>query len=292
MLSIPKYLNVAHGPAIFSNHPLAPVMSTSALDIPLVVNTICHHLSLPDIRNCQQVCRPWSTLFKPHTWRVTRLPSTTPFSRDDLNTLLRNKSWIQSLKVSVVHLHKLSCAHSPSLRELVLYDNTHSLLSNEQTPACVDRVVALIEKSFNLTSLEIDLNRYHYRSKRLATALLLAIAKHPSLIKLTWAAPNQVRSYAFGRALLYVCHHRSMQELYLERRPTTSDHEYYADWPHWNSFYAFRCLSLDPVQDNSLEYIALRARLDADTPLDQLGGPFAFKRLFLDQNFDQSCKVC
>ncbi|KAI9231849.1 MAG: hypothetical protein BYD32DRAFT_491676 [Podila humilis] len=262
-------------------------MSTSALDIPLVVNAICHHLSLPDICTCQQVCRSWSTLFKPHIWRVTRLPSTTSFSQNDLNTLLRNKSWIQSLKVSAVHLHKSSRAHSHSLRELVLYDDTHSLVSYEETTVCVDRVVVLIEKSVNLTSLEIDLNSYHYRSKRLAPALLLTIAKHPSLINLTWALPNQVWSYAFGRALLYVCHHRSMQELYLKRRPTTSDHEYYTDWwPNWDSFYTFRCPSLDPLQDDSLEYIALRARLNADTPLDQLGGPFAFKRLFLD--FDES----
>lgn len=268
------------------------LMSTAVLDIPLVVNTICHHLYLPNIHICQQVCRPWSTLFKPHTWRVTQLPSTTPFPQDDLNTLIRNKSWIQSLKLSAVHLHKLSHVHPPSLRELVLYDDAHSLLSYEQTPVCVDRVVALIENSRDLRSLEIDLNRYHYRSKRLAPALLLAIAKHPSLIKLAWAVPDQVRSYDFGRALLYVCHHRSIQQLYLERRPTTSDHEYFADWPHWNSLYTFRCSSLDQAQFDSLEYITLRARLDANTPLDQLGGPFAFKRLFLDRNFDLTCTVC
>ncbi|KAF9331040.1 hypothetical protein BG006_006072 [Podila minutissima] len=135
-------------------------------------------------------------------------------------------------------------------------------------------------------SLEIDLNLHNYRSKRLTPSLLLAIAKHPSLVKLEWSVPDQIRCHYFGRALLYVCHHRSMQELYLKRKHSPSDYEY-EDWDGWLfSLDRYKCTSLDLAQDDSLEYMDLQAKLDANTPLDQLGGPFAFKKLFLEAGFD------
>ncbi|KAG0330659.1 hypothetical protein BG000_011606 [Podila horticola] len=47
----------------------------------------------------------------------------------------------------------------------------------------------------------------------------------------------------------------------------------------------FSIRSMDLVQDDSPEYMALRANLDAETPLGQLEGPFAFKKLFVDSRF-------
>ncbi|KAF9315605.1 hypothetical protein BG003_002869 [Podila horticola] len=262
-------------------------MSTAALDIALIVEVICDHLPLPDIRTCQQVSRQWSSIFKPHLWRVTKLTVTTPFPRAKLYTIIRNIPWIQSLKVAAIHLHKISHVHFSYLQELILYDDNYGNFFNEGAPVCVDTVCRLIEKSTELKGLEIDLNRYHYRSDRLVPSLMLAIAKHPSLIKWTWTVPDEALSHDFfERTLLYVCHQGSIQELHVDKK--------------WNMDTACDCCgtvfedglvnrfsyrSMDLVQDDSPEYMALRANLDAETPLDQLGGPLAFKKLFMDGRF-------
>ncbi|KAF9005851.1 hypothetical protein BGZ52_008696, partial [Haplosporangium bisporale] len=59
------------------------------------------------------------------------------------------------------------------------------LQAYDGAPVNVDTILALIERNTELKRLEIDLNRYNYRSHRLTPSLMLAIAKHPSLIKLT-----------------------------------------------------------------------------------------------------------
>ncbi|KAG0330660.1 hypothetical protein BG000_011607 [Podila horticola] len=100
-------------------------MPTAALDIALIVETVCDHLPLPDIRTCQQVSPQWSSIFKLHLWRVTKLTVTTPFPRAKLYTIIRNTPWIQSLKVVAIHLHKISHVHFSYLQELILYDDNY-----------------------------------------------------------------------------------------------------------------------------------------------------------------------
>ncbi|KAI9231852.1 MAG: hypothetical protein BYD32DRAFT_466778 [Podila humilis] len=98
-----------------------------------------------------------STLLKPHPWRVTKLPSITSFTKGKFHAIVRNMPWIQSLKVAAV------------------------LQACDGAPVNVDTILALIERNTELKRLEIDLNRYKYRSHRLTPSLILAIAKHPSL---------------------------------------------------------------------------------------------------------------
>ncbi|KAG0036498.1 hypothetical protein BGZ82_004125 [Podila clonocystis] len=260
-------------------------MSTAALDIALIVETICHHLSLPEIRACQQVSQKWSDIFQPHPWRVTKLTVTTPFPRKKLYTIIRNIPWIQSLTVAAIHLHKIALVHFSHLQELTLYDDNYGNSHNEGTPVCADTVCRLIGTSTELKGLEINLNRYHYRSKRLVPSLMLAIAKHPSLIKWTWTVTDDILShdYSFEQALLYVCHQGSIQELnvHMEQNPDSYCSGCGAQWND-GLIGTFSAHSMDLVQDDSPEYMVLRANLDAETSLDQLGGPFAFKKLFMD----------
>ncbi|KAF9212351.1 hypothetical protein BGZ59_006883 [Podila verticillata] len=130
-------------------------------------------------------------------------------------------------------------------------------------------------KNKSLRSLAIDLNHYNYESQRLAPALLLAIAHHPSLTKLAWHIPNHVDTRAFIQCIFHVCHD-SIQELHLT---TKRDVFIYGNVLTRQAF-THEDFSLDQnVIKRGSKDKALLQKLKM--PIDQVEDPFKLKTLWL-----------
>ncbi|KAF8970769.1 hypothetical protein BGZ52_010392, partial [Haplosporangium bisporale] len=100
----------------------------SIFDITLIVDSICHDLSLHDIQACRQVNKQWSILFKPHLWSTTILLSHPALPNDPkLAAFFDNKHWIRSLTLTPHQAVVVSDSGLfTNLRELALFeDHTH-----------------------------------------------------------------------------------------------------------------------------------------------------------------------
>ncbi|KAF8951573.1 hypothetical protein BGZ52_010908, partial [Haplosporangium bisporale] len=165
-------------------------------------------------------CRQWAPMFAPHLWRTMRLPSTVIPAKDRIGAILESKHWIRSVTVAAQHIGQVSSLGLITLQELVLYDQDFQV-SYTGDPVRVDAVVFMVSSNKSLQSLAINLNHYNYESKQLTPSLMLAIARHPSLSKLTWHIPDDLDTRAFVKCLLHVCH-TSIQELHLATKRNVS----------------------------------------------------------------------
>ncbi|KAF9376351.1 hypothetical protein CPB97_010871, partial [Podila verticillata] len=246
----------------------------SIFDIALIVDSICLSLSLCDIQTCRLVNRQWAPMFKPHLWCDTTLPSTITLTENKVDAILVNRRRIRSVTVAAQHIGPISTLGLTSLQELVLYDQDFQV-SYIGDPVIVDAVIYMIGSNKYLRSLAIDLNHYNYESQRLAPALLLAIAHHPSLTKLTWHIPDDVDTPAFIQCLFHVCHN-SIQELHLTTKRNVSIH---GNGPTCPEFTHEDFNRDQNVLKRGSKYKALLQKLKM--PIDQLKKPFKLKTLWL-----------
>ncbi|KAG0349512.1 hypothetical protein BG005_010947 [Podila minutissima] len=278
--------------------PVPVPVSLSIFDISLIVDTVCHSLSLYDIQNCRRVSKQWSILFKPHLWSTTKLPSTiashfndTLQFKDTIATLFANRRWIQSLHLNTKHLKHISeSGIFTTLQEIVLYDDA-DIRYGCNGPFTPQAAVALIHTNTYLQRLTIDIDYEHYnRGDGLVQAIMLAVARHPSLTQFSWQVPHGYENTAFAKCLLYACHGGSIQELVIA-------HRYYNDGLYdgvydgcccGRSYY--NCWLCEPFKHNDdtvpldlkndPEYVEL-FKNKLEVPIDQLEEPFAFRRLCL-----------
>ncbi|KAF9368451.1 hypothetical protein CPB97_004587 [Podila verticillata] len=214
-------------------------------------------------------------MFAPHLWRTMKLPSTIIQTEDKIGAILESKHWIRSVTVAAQHIEQISSLGLITLHELVLYDQDFQV-SYTGDPVRVDAVVSMISSNKSIRSLAINLNHYNYESKHLTPSLMLAIARHPSLTKLTWHIPDDLDTRAFMKCLLHVCH-TSIQELHLATKRNVSTYGY-----RFNTCPAFTHEDFNNEQNvmkRGPEYETLLQRLEL--PIDQLEMPFKFKTLWL-----------
>ncbi|KAG0083495.1 hypothetical protein BGZ93_001777 [Podila epicladia] len=241
----------------------------SIFDINLIVDCICLNLSLHDIQTCRRVSRQWASNFKPNLH--IKLPSTKPLR---LTTLSEHKPWIRSLTIVAQYVYALRLLDLTTLRELTLYDENFGTSYRGENAVCDNIVTTLIDNNPSLWRLEIDLNHYNYKSKRLTTALMLAIERHPSLTKLTWRIPDDLDTRGFTQCLLRVCHSTSIRELHLDTKRRVGFRNRFRPCPYFThqDFYK-------QGYDRSTEDKALLQKLEGN--LEQLEGPFKFTTLSL-----------
>ncbi|KAF9309224.1 hypothetical protein BG003_010020 [Podila horticola] len=268
-------------------------VSLSIFDISLIVDTICHSLSLHSIQTCRRVSKQWSTLFKPHLWSITKLPSTTfsylnntPLSNNTIDALFANKHWIRSLHINTQHLKRISeSAIFTTLQELVLYDDAD--FNSDYRPFARQAAVALIHTNTHLQGLTIDIGSDHYRhSDGLSQAIMLAVARHPSITRFTWHVPDCHENAALTKCLLYACHGGVIQELVVVQRYCNDPNYPYDSGWCYSCYYGY----CDPFKNNDY-FLPLDLKTDPDymelfkskieVPIDQLGEPFAFRKLCL-----------
>ncbi|KAG0332093.1 hypothetical protein BG000_010348 [Podila horticola] len=257
------------------HHNYGHVSTVSIFDIALIVDAIGLSLSFRDAQACRLVHRQWASMFKPHLWRAIKLPSTITMVDDNVEMVLMNKSWIRSLTLAAQHIEIVSNLDLTALQELILYDENFEE-AYVGVPVKVDPVIAMIDNNNNLSTLEIDLNCYHYEPRTLCTALMLAIYRHPSLTKLVWNVPFRLQSHEFTMCLLNACH-KSIQELrvinksFIICQGTTTD--YGTSSCHVFEYEEF------VGQEKYPEYKVLRQRLEV--PMGQWE-PFQFRSLYLN----------
>ncbi|KAF9376350.1 hypothetical protein CPB97_010870 [Podila verticillata] len=270
------------------------VPSVSIFDIALIVDSICHDLSLNNIQACRRVNKQWSILFKPHLWSTAKLLSPLVLPNDPkLAALFANKHWIRSLTLDVQQAGAMSdLGHFTALRELALLDG-HTFGCGRRV-SMRNHVVALINSNPHLESLRIGLcfNYYNdHESELYQEAIMLVIASHPSLTRLTWHVPKgyeRCESAQFAKCLLYACHSGFIQELAVVPRYVTEPFHYddmFCDcW--WRSYQPF---SHDDFARPDLECdpVYRRFKNKLEVPMDELEEPFAFRKLCLPpQVFD------
>ncbi|KAG0027994.1 hypothetical protein BGZ82_008661 [Podila clonocystis] len=268
-------------------------MSTpvSIFDIALIVDSICQSLTLPDIQTCCQINRKWSTMLKPHLWSHPKLSATTTLTDDKIATLLAYKRWIQSLTIAAQHIEKISALGVTHLQELVLYDQNFES-SHEGNPVPLDTIVSLLDNNPDLRSLEIDLNKYHYHQPReFSLALMLAIARHPSLTRLVWHVPYGHENDEFGQCLLYVCQQRMIQELLVSQKYHVHPYCHICDGA---CSVVYDCRSPFSYSDEGFlerlpELRVLKQKLEEAT-MEQMG-PFAFRKLHLPFVLEGGCHL-
>lgn len=159
-------------------------------------------------------------MFKPHLWRAAILPSTITLADVKPIAFLGNKRWIRSLAVATQHIETVSSLSFAALQELVVYDDNFAGRLLRGDSVNVDAVITLLDNHPHLWSLKIDLNWYHYTSRSLSPALMFAIARHPSLTNLTWHVPTDHSNNEFAKCLLFICHHKSIQEVVVHPKYT------------------------------------------------------------------------
>ncbi|KAI9236975.1 MAG: hypothetical protein BYD32DRAFT_452069 [Podila humilis] len=219
-------------------------------------------------------CRQWAPMFAPHLWRTMRLPSTVIPAKDRIGAILESKHWIRSVTVAAQHIEQVSSLGLITLQELVMYDQDFQV-SYTGDPIRVDAVIFMISSNKSLWSLAINLNHYNYESKQLTPSLMLAIARHPSLTKLTWHIPDDLDTRAFVKCLLHVCH-TSIHELHLVTKRNVSTYGF-----RFNTCPAFTQEDFNDqnVIKRGSEYETLLRRLEL--PIDQLEKSFKLKTLWL-----------
>ncbi|KAF9333616.1 hypothetical protein BG006_003387 [Podila minutissima] len=271
-------------------------VSLSIFDIALIVDIVCHSLSLYDIQNCRRVSKQWSVLFKPHLWSTTKLPSTTAshfndthLSKDTIATLFANRRWIQSLHLNTKHLKHISeSGIFTTLQEIVLYDDADTRYGRNR-PFTPQAAAALIHTNTHLQRLTIDIDYEHYnRGDGLVQAIMLAVARHPSLTQFFWQVPNGYENTAFAKCLLYACHGGSIQELVVAHRYYNGlyDNVYFGCCcSYYNNSYLCKPFkqnddTVPPDLKNDPQYVEL-FKNKLEVPIDQLEEPFAFRRLCL-----------
>lgn len=108
---------------------LSSTVKSSIFDIPLLVHSICCHLTSGDICSCLQVSRSWYATFEPQIWHCLHLKSLWVPSWPTKRAILRNAHRIQHLDIEDSFFLFLSsseagyhnggtspCAHLKSLR--------------------------------------------------------------------------------------------------------------------------------------------------------------------------------
>ncbi|KAF9313438.1 hypothetical protein BG003_005216 [Podila horticola] len=269
-------------------------MSTpvSIFDITLIVDSICQSLSLCDIQTCRQVSKHWSSMLKPHLWSHPQLPATTTLTDDKIVTILSHKRWIRSLTIAAQHIEKISALGFTHLQELILYDQNFEF-SHEGDPAPLGAIVSLLDNNPNLVSLEIDLNRYHYQDhepRELSIVLMLAIARHPSLARLTWHVLDGHANTEFAECLLYVCQQRPIQELSVLRKYHIHPYCYICDGGC--SVADYYCWPFSYSDEGYLERLpelqTLKQKLE-EVPMERWlsGTSFALRKLQLPYDFQE-----
>jgi len=213
-------------------------------------------------------------MFRPHLSCETTWPSTISLTENKIDAILESKRWIRSVVVAAQHIERISSLGLTTLQELVLYDQNFQA-SYIGDPVSVDAVIYMIGSNKSLWSLAIDLNRYNYKSQQLAPALLLAIARHPSLTKLTWHIPDHLDTRAFIQCLLHVCHD-SIQELYLAAKCNVFIHSNGVACQPFTHEDFYRDQNV--IKRSSKDRVLLQ-KLKA--PIDLLEEPFKFKTLWL-----------
>ncbi|KAG0348433.1 hypothetical protein BG005_011533 [Podila minutissima] len=279
----PVYMHDPH-----HNHALHLSALVSIFDITLIVDSICQSLSAHDIQACPRVNRQWASIFKPYAWHTVNVSSIAVLTEDNIGTLLENKRWIRSLAVAAQHIEKISSLGLTSIQELTLYDENFGH-TYKGDPVNVDAIICLIDNNKGIKSLEIELNWYNYVSKKLSPALLLAIGRLPSLIKLTWRVPKGIESSEFSQCLLHVCHD-SILELDVVTTRLYAQFDSLVAQDHAIGTRDFR-FSLEDFGDHESdpEYIALRKRLEV--PLGQWS-PFSLRKLYVPTLFDTLPLLC
>ncbi|KAG0022744.1 hypothetical protein BGZ82_010937 [Podila clonocystis] len=166
-------------------------------------------------------------MFKSHLWSTTKLSWTTSLCNKEIDSLLKNKHWIRSLTIDAEHVETMSdLGVFTTLQELVFSDGNTECRQEEHGVVKVESLIALIDSNTHLQSLKIDLHNHHYSSLHLSSALIIAITRHQTLSKLTWLIPEDHNVDSFARRILYACHSRPIQELYICERPTSRPKPY------------------------------------------------------------------
>ncbi|OAQ26182.1 hypothetical protein K457DRAFT_22585 [Linnemannia elongata AG-77] len=264
--------------------------SISIFDITLIVDTICQSLSLCDIQNCRKVNKQWSSLFKPHLWSHLKLPSTATLTDDRIATILDHKRWIRSLTIAAPHIEKISALGFTHLQEIILYDQNFTY-SYEGEPTPLPAIESLLDNNPDLRSLEVDLNRYHYRhfSKHrvFSAALMLAIERHPSLTRLAWHVPDGHVNEDFARCLFYMCQQRPLQELYVLSKEHLPLYCNICDG--CCSVGSWSCESFNMDDENYLEMLPTFRQFKQAAEKQAVGPmkPFAFRKLELPFEFHE-----
>ncbi|KAI9235209.1 MAG: hypothetical protein BYD32DRAFT_463645 [Podila humilis] len=262
----------------------------SIFDITLIVDTICQSLFLHDIQACRQVNKQWSSLFKPHLWSHLKFPSTTTLAHDKIATILDHKHWIRSFTIAGQHIEKISAMGFTHLQELVLYDQNFECSVNYD-PVPLDAIVSLIDSNTDLWNLGIDLNRcqyqHNYQPRELSPALMLSIARHPSLRRLVWRVLDGHDNQVFAKCLLYVCQQRQIQELYVFSKEHVNPYCNICDGDCSLAEYYCYPFSLDDEGHlNRLPGLRELKQKVEETPVEQMGS-FAFRKLQLTFEFEE-----
>ncbi|KAF9308729.1 hypothetical protein BG003_010688, partial [Podila horticola] len=231
-------------------------------------------LSMNDIMTCRRVSRQWASIFKPNLWNHITLASTRSFSKDLFTIISERTPWIRSLTIAAPHIFYIRLLNLTTLQELVLYDESFGTSYQGNSLVSEHTVATLINNNKSLWHLEIDLNNYNYKSKRLTPALMLAIGRHPSLTKLTWHIPDDLDTCDFTQCLLRVCHTASIQELHLASKRRVGFRYRFRPRPSFThkDFHDQGC-------GQSAEDKALLQKFEV--PLEQLKEPFKFTTLSL-----------
>jgi len=98
----------------------------TVLDIPLLMDQICRHLSPREIRLCLHVCKAWTVAFNPYQWDHVSLLRKSDgksivedLSEAEKQLLVENAYWIQSLRIHFSE-ELLNLPDCINLRNLVL----------------------------------------------------------------------------------------------------------------------------------------------------------------------------
>lgn len=97
--------------------------------------------------------------------------------------------WIRSLAIAAQHIDDPIDWELTHLRELVLYGENFENTYDKDRPVSMGAVATFIDNNKNLSSLEIDLNEYHYRSGYFSPSPMHTIDRHPVFTRLTWHVP-------------------------------------------------------------------------------------------------------
>ncbi|KAG0275897.1 hypothetical protein BGZ96_003575 [Linnemannia gamsii] len=263
-------------------------VSISIFDIALIFDSICLSLSFRDVLNCRKVNKQWSSLLKPHLWSHLKLSPTAILTDDKIAMLLDHKRWIRSLTIAAPHIEMISALGFTHLQELILYDQNFTY-AYEGEPTQFTAIESMIDNNPDLRSLEIDLNRYHYRDFRqhrvFSAALMLAIERHPSLTRLAWYVPDGHLNEDFVRCLLYVCLQRPLQELYVLVKEHLPMHCFMCDGEC--SVGSRRCVPFHMDDDNHFKMLPVfqKFKRGVDKLSLDLMKPFAFRKLELPFEF-------
>ncbi|KAG0341787.1 hypothetical protein BG004_005909 [Podila humilis] len=191
----------------------------SITDIPLIVETIIHHLPQEALHSCRRVNHQWSTLCNSSFWRTVQLRASTKLNPAGLATLQKYKTHVRCLKIASHHIPKAGPIGFTDLQDLIVYDETFFNHITFPAISAVD-IFYLIGTNTRLDSLTFDLHGHHYDEDPMFLQILFfQLASHKHLRKLTWYVPTEQDGQEFAKNMLLCCgQSETLQEMTVVRR--------------------------------------------------------------------------